>query len=177
MKNCFIFFTQWEKNIFFKTNATKMFENVQRSIGVAQNGGALVSTTAMAAKTWIRATLASSLLFHLLSFVKCWQIFLKLNSKVLSKLGKRTNNSFSCVHALHKTWIWEVSRSSRATTAKKWTKNVIHVQSKLLICRSCYRRRCWSNKSSLFTSVNILYCFILVRLTVQVLVVPSVHLQ
>ena len=33
------------------------------------------------------------------------------------------------------------------------------------------------NKSSLFTSVNILYCFIRVRLTVQVLVVPPVHLQ
>ena len=33
------------------------------------------------------------------------------------------------------------------------------------------------NKSSLFTSVNILYCFILVRLIVQALVVPPVHLQ
>ena len=40
------------KKLFFnKTNATKMFENVQRSIGVVQNGGALASTTAMAAKT------------------------------------------------------------------------------------------------------------------------------
>ena len=49
-----------------------MFENVQRSIGVAQNGGALASTTAMAAKMshkeWIPAALASSLLFHLLLF-------------------------------------------------------------------------------------------------------------
>ena len=50
MKNCFNFLHN-EKNICFKTNATKMFENVQRSIGVAQNGGALASTTAMAAKT------------------------------------------------------------------------------------------------------------------------------
>ena len=105
------------------------------------------------------------------------QFFWSWILKVLSKLGKRKNKSFSCVHVLHKTWIWEVSRSSRATTAKKWTKNVIHVQSKLLFCRFRYRHRCWSNKSSPFTSVNILYCFIRVRLTVQVLVVPSVHLQ
>ena len=181
MKNCFNFFTQWEKSIFFKTNATKMFENVQRSIGVAQNGRALASTTAKAAKTshkeWIPAALASSLLFHLLLFqcqmLTCWSWILK----VLSKLGKRKNKSFPCVRVLHKTLILEVSRSSRATTAKKWTKSVIHVQSKLLFCPSRYRRSCWSNKSSLFTSVNILYCFIRVRLTVQVLVVPPVHLQ
>ena len=63
-----------------------------------------------------------------------------------SKLRKRKNKSFSCVHVLHKTWIWEVSRSSHATTAKKWTKNVLHVQSKLLFCHSRCRRRCCSNR-------------------------------
>ena len=52
-------------------------------LSVAQNEGALASMTAMVAnpsdKERIRAALASSLFLHLLLFVKCWPIFLKLN--------------------------------------------------------------------------------------------------
>ena len=56
--------------------------------------------------------------------------------------------SLLCVYVLNKTCKWEVSRRSRAVTAKKCTDSVIYVQgccytnrNPLLSCRSCCRRR------------------------------------
>ena len=45
-----------------------------------------------------------SRLFQLVQFVKCWQIFLELNSKRLSKVRKRKRKSLSFVHVLDKRW-------------------------------------------------------------------------
>ena len=87
-----------------------------------------------------------SRLFHLVQFVKCWQIFVQWNSKVQEKKKE------SCDHVLHKTSNQAVSRGSRARTTEKCTKK--HVQSCylanpnllfssfLFFCRSRYRRRC-----------------------------------
>ena len=45
---------------------------------------------------------SSSLLFHLPQFVKCWRIFLELNSKGLYPSSeKEKRKSLSCVHVLH----------------------------------------------------------------------------
>ena len=42
-------------------------------------------------------------LFQLVQFVKCWQIFLELNSKkTVSKFRKRKRKSLYCVHVLDK---------------------------------------------------------------------------
>ena len=57
---------------------------------------------------------------------KCfWSWILKDCIKVQEKKRK----FLSCVPVLDKTWIQALSRCSRATTAKKCTKSVIHVQS------------------------------------------------
>ena len=57
---------------------------------------------------------------------------------------KAKRKQLSWVHVLHKTWHKEVSRRSRATTTKKYTKKR-HARAKLvnllLFCRSRYRRR------------------------------------
>ena len=46
-----------------------------------------------------------SLLFYYVQFVKCWQIFLQLNSKGLYlSLKKELENSLSCVNVLQKMW-------------------------------------------------------------------------
>ena len=43
-------------------------------------------------------------LFQLVQFVKCWHIFLELNSKkTVSKFRKRKRKSLYCVHVLDKT--------------------------------------------------------------------------
>ena len=75
----------------------------------------------------------------------------------VSKFRKRKRKLFSCVHVLHKTWIYEVSRCSRVTTTKKCTKKCAarakllfcHYNTILLICRfRCRRRRrCLSSLS------------------------------
>ena len=68
-------------------------------------------------------------------------------------LSLEKKRKFLCwVHQLHKAgpWNYEVSSRRLATTAKKCTKSVMHVQSccfanvnRLLFCRSrCRRRRC-----------------------------------
>ena len=61
--------------------------------------------------------------------------FLQLNSKRLSKFGKRKRKSLSCVPVLDKTWNEALSRCSRATTAKKCTKKH-DARAKLLFCQS-----------------------------------------
>ena len=46
-----------------------------------------------------------SRLFHLVHFVKCWQLFLELNSKRLYRSsGKEKRKSWSFVHVLHKAY-------------------------------------------------------------------------
>ena len=63
-----------------------------------------------------------SRLFHLVYFVKCWQMFLELNSKGLyqsSGKEKKVVVSYSCPPQMG---IQALSRCSRATTAKKGTK-------------------------------------------------------
>ena len=76
--------------------------------------------------------------------------FLELNSKAnASKFRERKRKVLSSVHVLDKTCCKELSRCSRATTVKKCTKSMMHVQSccfvnpnLLLFCRSrCFRRR------------------------------------
>ena len=63
-----------------------------------------------------------SRLFHLVYFVKCWQMFLELNSKGLYQLQEKKRKLLSCVPVLDKTWIQALSHCSRAMTAKKCTK-------------------------------------------------------
>ena len=76
-------------------------------------------------------------LFQLVQFVKCWQIFLELNSKTASKFRKRKRKSLSCYHVLDKAWNLALSRSP-AATAKKCTKKrdarakLLFYQSKLI---------------------------------------------
>ena len=71
--------------------------------------------------------------------------------KTISKFRKRKIKLFPRVHVLHKT------RCGLASTAKKCTKFVMHLQTccsvnlkLLLFCRSCCRRRsrCWSSFKS-----------------------------
>ena len=52
-----------------------------------------------------------------------WSWILKDCMKV-----QRKRKSLSCVHLLHKTWNQALSRRSRAVTAKKCRKSVLHVQ-------------------------------------------------
>ena len=65
-----------------------------------------------------------SRIFHLVYFVKCWQMFLELNCVELSciKVEEKKRKLLSSVPTLNKTWIQALSRCSRATTAKKCTK-------------------------------------------------------
>ena len=74
----------------------------------------------------------SSLLFHVVQLVKYWWIFMELNFKGLLR------KSLSGVHALQKTWNLAVSGRSRATTAKKRTKSVLHVSSCYLANTCCF---------------------------------------
>ena len=69
-----------------------------------------------------KIALLQTLSCQLVQFVKCWQIFLELKSKRLSKFKKRKRKSLSCVHVLDKTWNEALSRCSRAATAKKCSK-------------------------------------------------------
>ena len=59
-----------------------------------------------------------SRLFHLVSFVKCWQFFL-LNSKDGIKAQEKKGMLLSCVPLIDKSWNDALSRRSRTTTAKK----------------------------------------------------------
>ena len=86
-----------------------------------------------------------SVLFHGVQFVKCWQIFLQLNSKGLYlSLKKELEKSLSCVNVLQKTWNWAFWRRGRATTANKCTKSVIDANQSfvLLILTSCFGSVC-----------------------------------
>ena len=74
-------------------------------------------------------------LFQLVQFVKCWQIFLELNSKTASKFRKRKRKSLSCDHVLDKAWNLALSRCSPAATAKKCTKKR-DACAKLLFCQT-----------------------------------------
>ena len=80
-------------------------------------------------------TLLQTLLFHLVQFVKCWQIFQELNPKGLYRsLGEEKRNRCPvCLHSPQN--MKEVSRRSRATTAKKCTKKR-NARVKLLFCFS-----------------------------------------
>ena len=92
-----------------------------------------------------------SRVFFLIQFVKSWQFFLELNSKRLYRSSEKEEESrchtSPCVHVLHKTWNSAFSRRGCSVTAKKCTKNVMHVQSccfanlNLLLFRWCYTRR------------------------------------
>ena len=102
-------------------------------------------------------------LFQLVQFVKCWQIFLELNSKTASKFRKRKRKSLFCVHVLDKAWNYAFSRCSRAATAKKKKSAVMHEQSccfinlnLLLFCPSrCRRRRRCLSSLSISYEVNL----------------------
>ena len=89
-----------------------------------------------------------SRLFHPVEFIRCWQIYCELNSKLLyqtsGKAGKR--KVLSCLisrFVLDKTWN---SRCGRAVTTKKSTKKR-DAHAKLLFCKinlllfCCYRCR------------------------------------
>ena len=92
-----------------------------------------------------------SRLFHLVQFVKCWQLFLELNSVRLSKFRKRKSKSCSRPPKNVKLGIL---RRSRAVKAKKCTvkrgaraKLCFANLNQLLFCRSrcCSRRNCLSS--------------------------------
>ena len=94
-----------------------------------------------------------SRLFHLVHFVKCWQLFLELNSKRLYRSsGKEKRKSWSFVHVLHKAYFHVVDVQWHQRNVQK---SVIHVQSCCfanlnlsLFCRSrSWRRRhlCWNS--------------------------------
>ena len=79
----------------------------------------------------------------------------------VSKFRKRKRKWLSCVPVLDKTCIYALSRRSRAMTAKKCTKKVMHVQSccsadlnLLLFCRSRCRRRRRCLSSLPFLAIN-----------------------
>ena len=86
---------------------------------------------------------------HLVSFIRCWQNFLELNSKGLYQSSGKEKERCPVFPSATKREIRH-SRCSRATTAKKCTKSVMRVQScyfanitLLLFCRSpCHCRRC-----------------------------------
>ena len=71
-------------------------------------------------------------LFHLVRFIKCWQVFLELNSKTVLKLKEK--KSPSCVYFLHKMYNGALSHHSGTVTAKKCTKKKLHVTAKMLFC-------------------------------------------
>ena len=86
--------------------------------------------------------------YHLVYFVKCWQIFLELNSKGLYQSSGKEKESCCLVFP----WNYTLSRCSRATTATKKVgnvqKSVMHVQGScfanqnLLLFRSFRSSRC-----------------------------------
>ena len=85
-----------------------------------------------------------SRLFHLVYFVKCWQMFLELNSKRLYQSSGKEKESFCLVFPSTR----KRERYDCAVTAKKCKKSVTHVQSccfanlnLLLFYRSLCRRR------------------------------------
>ena len=90
--------------------------------------------------------------FHLVYFVKCWQMFLELNSKRLYQSSGKEKESFCLVFPSTR----KRERYDCAVTAKKCKKSVTHVQSccfanlNLLLfyrsrCRRRRRRRCLSS--------------------------------
>ena len=103
-----------------------------------------------ASKTFaLRQTL--SRLFQLVQFVKCWQLFLKLNSKRLYQSSGKEKES--CCLVFTSTIKREIRHFHVVVVhrrQKKYTQIVMHVQSccfanpnLLLYCRSCCRlRRC-----------------------------------
>ena len=76
----------------------------------------------------------SSILLSFNQFIKCWLHFLGLNPRGLY-LSLEKEKKLFCVHLLYKAsaWNWEVSRSSRATTAKECTIKG-DARAKLLFC-------------------------------------------
>ena len=84
-------------------------------------------------------------LFHLVQFVKCWQTFLELSSRGLNQSSGKEKESLCLVStSAKKRENWEVSRHSRAVTAKKctkkrdaWAKLFFANINLLLFCRSC----------------------------------------
>ena len=118
-------------------------------------------------KLTLGASETSSLFFQLLRFVKCWRFVSGVESqRTVSKFTKRKRKSYSVLCSRpHKTWNWEVSRRSRAETAKKCTKKR-DARAKLLFCqffcrfRWRRRRRClssllWSRGGCLFERVEL----------------------
>ena len=116
----------------------------------------------------------SSILLH---FIWICKILAKLygveSERTLSQFGKKKRKFLCWVHQLHKAGAWNKEVSSRrlATTAKKCTKSVMHVQSccfanvnRLLFCRSrCRRRQCclsapllWSRNTDSYHGVTLL---------------------
>ena len=87
-----------------------------------------------------------SRLFHLVYFVKCWQMFWSWILKDCIKGQGKKRKLLSCVPVLDKTWIQALWRCSRTTTAKNVQKKRDARAKLLLFCRSrCRpRRRCLS---------------------------------
>ena len=75
-----------------------------------------------------------SRLFHLVYFVKCWQMFLELNSKGLfQSSGKEKKVVVLCFRPRQNVNLGTFTRCSRAMTAKKCTKKR-DAPAKLLFC-------------------------------------------
>ena len=75
-----------------------------------------------------------SILLSFNQYIKCWLHFLGLNPRGLY-LSLEKEKKLFCVHLLYKAraWNWEVSRRSRATTAKECTITG-DARAKLLFC-------------------------------------------
>ena len=70
-----------------------------------------------------------SRLFHLVEFVKCWQIFLQLNFKGLYQSSRKEKEVVVlCSRPRQNVKLGTFSRPSRATTATKCIISVMHVQ-------------------------------------------------
>ena len=74
-----------------------------------------------------------SRLFHLVYFVKCWQMFLELNSKGLYQSSGKEKKVVVFCSRPRQNMNSGTSRCSRATTAKKCTKKR-DARAKLVFC-------------------------------------------
>ena len=118
-----------------------------------------MTTTTTMAKTSIKVEVnlrcfkIQSLLFLVVQSVKCWWIFLRLNTKGWTKLQKREGNRFPVFTSSTKRKNWVISGRGRARTEKKRTKKgdartkVLFAYLLLFYHFSCRRRpqRCLSS--------------------------------
>ena len=78
--------------------------------------------TTMATATKNVTQKVNSRLFHVVHFVKCWQMFLELNSKGLYQVQEKKKKVVFLSSRPRQCEVLALSRCSRTTTAKKCTK-------------------------------------------------------